>query len=68
MAAPTGLHTRAPGRGCLPHPRRGIPARMVIFKRPGERTRFRFLPGCLVWSLVLSVGLTILINVLIRLF
>jgi hypothetical protein len=41
---------------------------MVIFKRPGERTRFRFLPGCLVWSLLLSVGLTILINVLIRLF
>jgi hypothetical protein len=41
---------------------------MFIFKRPGRRTQFKFMPGCLVWSLILSVGLTILLNVLIRLF
>jgi hypothetical protein len=40
---------------------------VVIFKRPGERTRFRLLPGCLVWSLLLSIGLTVLVNLLIRL-
>lgn len=39
---------------------------MIIFKRPGRRTEFKFMPGCLIWSLLLSVGLTILINVLIR--
>lgn len=37
-------------------------------KRPGQRGRFGFSPGCLVWSLLLSVGLTILLNVVIRLF
>lgn len=37
-------------------------------KRPGRRMEFRFMPGCLVWSLLLSIGLTILVNVLIRLF
>jgi hypothetical protein len=26
------------------------------------------MPGCLVWSLLLSVGLTLLINVIIRAF
>jgi hypothetical protein len=41
---------------------------MFIFKVPGRRAQVRFMPGCLVWSLILSVGLTILINVLIRLF
>jgi hypothetical protein len=41
---------------------------MIIFKRPGRRTQFRFMPGCLIWSLLLSIGLTILVNVLIRLF
>ena len=41
---------------------------MVIFKRPGARTKVRFMPGCLIWSLLLSVALTILVNVLIRLF
>jgi hypothetical protein len=35
-------------------------------KRPGQRANVRFMPGCLLLSLVLSVGLTILINVLIR--
>ena len=41
---------------------------MVIFKRPGSGTKVRFMPGCLIWSLLLSVALTILVNVLIRLF
>jgi hypothetical protein len=40
---------------------------MVIFKRPGRRTQFRFMPGCLIWSLLLSVALTVLVNLLIRL-
>ncbi len=39
---------------------------MRFSKRPGQRANVRFMPGCLVLSLVLSVGLTILINVLIR--
>jgi hypothetical protein len=37
-------------------------------KRPGESGRVRFMPGCLVWSIVLSVGLTVLLNLLIRVF
>jgi hypothetical protein len=41
---------------------------MFVFKRPGSRTQVRFMPGCLVWSLIISIGLTVLINVLIRLF
>lgn len=42
---------------------------MLLFsKRPGRRTEVRFMPGCLVFSLLLSIGLTILINLLIRLF
>ena len=42
---------------------------MFLFtKRPGRRTEVRFMPGCLVTSLILSLGLTILVNVLIRLF
>ena len=41
---------------------------MFLFtKRPGERARVRFMPGCLVTSLLLSIGLTVLINVVIRL-
>ena len=41
---------------------------MFLFtKRPGRRTQVQFMPGCLVWSLALSIGLTILINVAIRL-
>ena len=42
--------------------------RMFVFKQPGRRAQVRFMPGCLIWSLVLSIGLTILVNVLIRLF
>jgi hypothetical protein len=40
---------------------------VFMSKRPGERTRVRFMPGCLIWSILLSIGLTILVNVLIRL-
>ncbi len=40
---------------------------MFIFKRSGRKTEVRFAWGCLVWSLLLSVALTILLNVLIRL-
>jgi hypothetical protein len=41
---------------------------MLLFtKRPGRRAQVRFMPGCLVISLLLSIGLTILLNVLIRL-
>jgi hypothetical protein len=39
-----------------------------FWKRSGERTQFRFMPGCLLWSIVLSIALTILLNLLIRLF
>ena len=42
---------------------------MFIFtKRSGQPGRMQFRPGCLVWSLVLSIGLTILLNLAIRLF
>ena len=41
---------------------------MFVFKQPGRRAHVRFMPGCLLWSVLLSVALTILINVLIRLF
>jgi hypothetical protein len=42
---------------------------MFIFtKRQGRRAQVRFMPGCLVWSLLLSLGLTILINVMLRAF
>jgi len=40
----------------------------MIWKRSGEGTRVCFMPGCLVWSILLSIALTILVNVLIRLF
>jgi hypothetical protein len=41
---------------------------LFIRKRPGERTQVRFMPGCLLWSLILSIGLTILLNLAIRTF
>ena len=42
---------------------------MFIFtKRPGRRGSVRFMPGCLVFSLVASIVLTVLLNVLIRAF
>ena len=40
----------------------------VFSKRSGQRGRVKFFPGCLVWSLILSIGLTILLNVAIRAF
>ena len=40
----------------------------ILTKRSGRRAEVRFMPGCLVWSLILSVALTVLLNVLIRLF
>jgi hypothetical protein len=40
----------------------------MIFKRSGEPAQFRFMPGCLVFSIVASIVLTILLNLLIRLF
>ena len=39
----------------------------VIWKQSGERTHIRLMPGCLAWSIVLSITLTILVNLLIRL-
>jgi hypothetical protein len=41
---------------------------MFVFKQPGRGAQVRFMPGCLIWSLILSVALTVLLNVLIRLF
>jgi len=40
----------------------------VFTKRPGRRANVRFLPGCLVFSLVASIVLTIALNILIRAF
>jgi hypothetical protein len=40
----------------------------VFTKRPGRRGNVRFMPGCLVFSLLASIVLTILLNVLIRAF
>jgi hypothetical protein len=40
----------------------------VFWKRPGERTQFRFMPGCLIFSIVASIALTIVLNLLIRAF
>jgi hypothetical protein len=37
-------------------------------KRPGRPGEARFRPGCLVFSLLLSLGLTIFLNIVIRLF
>jgi hypothetical protein len=42
---------------------------MFLFtKRSGRRAQVRFMPGCLLTSLLLSIGLTVLVNVLIRIF
>jgi len=42
---------------------------MLMFtKRPGERAQVQFTPGCLVTSLILSITLTILVNLIIRIF
>jgi hypothetical protein len=40
---------------------------MILFtKRSGARAQVRFMPGCLVWSLIFSIGLTIVVNLLLR--
>ena len=42
---------------------------MFIFsKRSGQRGRVKFFPGCLVFSLIASIVLTILLNLIIRAF
>ena len=38
----------------------------VFTKRPGRRANVRFMPGCLVFSIVASIVLTILLNLIIR--
>lgn len=43
-------------------------AMFFIFKRSGEPTQFRFMPGCLIWSIVISVVLTIAMNLVIQAF
>jgi hypothetical protein len=41
---------------------------MFIFtRRPGRPGRVRFMPGCLVWSLLLSIMLTLLANAIAHL-
>ena len=53
---------------------RGAPAgdlwaTMLMFtKRSGSRGQVRFMPGCLVFSLVASLVLTLLLNLIIRAF
>lgn len=40
---------------------------MSLFtRRPGGRVQVRSMPGCLVSSLILSITLTILVNLIIR--
>jgi hypothetical protein len=40
---------------------------MFLFtKQPGRRTQVRFMPGCLVVSVVLSIALTIMVNLIFR--
>jgi hypothetical protein len=39
---------------------------MFIFQRRGRRAEVRFMPGVLLWSLAISLALTILVNLLIR--
>lgn len=41
---------------------------LVFTKRPGRRAQMRFMPGCLVFSLVASLVLTLLLNLIIRAF
>jgi hypothetical protein len=40
----------------------------LIWKRSGERPQVRFMPGCLLWSIGLSIALTLFLNLLIRVF
>jgi hypothetical protein len=38
----------------------------IFSKRGGQRAQVRFFPGCLVWSLILSIALTLIVNLVIR--
>jgi hypothetical protein len=38
----------------------------TIFKRPGQRAQLRFMPGCVIWSIGLSILLPVLLNLIIR--
>jgi hypothetical protein len=40
----------------------------LMTKRSGRRANVRFMPGCLVWSLLVSIVLTIVANLLLRAF
>jgi hypothetical protein len=41
---------------------------MIIFtRRPGRPGRVRFMPGCLVGSLLVSIALTLLVNAIAHL-
>lgn len=40
----------------------------VFWKRSGEPAQFRFMPGCLLFSIIASIVLTVLVNLLIRAF
>jgi hypothetical protein len=41
---------------------------LFITKRSGQRARVRTSPGCLVVSLLLSIGVSLLLNLPLRLF
>ena len=42
---------------------------MFLFsKRSGRRAEVRFFPGCLIWSIAISIVLTVLLNLLLRAF
>jgi hypothetical protein len=41
---------------------------MIFSGGSGRKTSVRFSPGCLFFSLFLSLALTVLLNVLVRLF
>jgi len=41
---------------------------LLIRKRSGQRAQVQFVPGRLIWSILVSIVLTVLLNVLIRLF
>lgn len=61
--------SQSPARASRTTPAAATTSYMFRFaKRPGRRTEVRFMPGCLMGSILLSIGLTVLINVLIRLF
>jgi hypothetical protein len=40
----------------------------IFARRPGRPGRVRFMPGCLVGSLLLSIVLTLVVNAIAQLF